>query len=227
MFAAEAGYEALQAFATSIGIGLLIGLERERQSDLKAGLRTFAVAWGRIVEGIRTSTRELERAIKSIGPINLTAIEECAQIEGRHVFLVRQRDDLKGALDSLRRAIQRINRASNGAVSVVFTDVSLYRFTGIETEKVVVRVQTDGDAPLELEVDGIYARLRVLPLFLLRWSVAVGVKLGTGWIDGVVARDGTGLSGTIEIDAVDGGQLQGGGALQNPIVRPSDLAREL
>ncbi|MCX7155093.1 MAG: MgtC/SapB family protein [Rhodocyclales bacterium] len=43
MFAAEAGYEALQAFATSIGIGLLIGLERERQSDRKAGLRTFAL----------------------------------------------------------------------------------------------------------------------------------------------------------------------------------------
>ena len=43
MFAAEPGYEALQAFATSIGIGLLIGLERERQSDLKAGLRTFAL----------------------------------------------------------------------------------------------------------------------------------------------------------------------------------------
>jgi uncharacterized membrane protein (DUF4010 family) len=43
MFAAEAGYEILQAFATSIGIGLLIGLERERQSDLKAGVRTFAL----------------------------------------------------------------------------------------------------------------------------------------------------------------------------------------
>lgn len=43
MFASDAGYEALQAFATSIGIGLLIGLERERQSDLKAGLRTFAL----------------------------------------------------------------------------------------------------------------------------------------------------------------------------------------
>ncbi|MDP2810787.1 MAG: MgtC/SapB family protein [Rhodocyclaceae bacterium] len=43
MFATEAGYETLQAFATSIGIGLLIGLERERQSDLKAGLRTFAL----------------------------------------------------------------------------------------------------------------------------------------------------------------------------------------
>ena len=43
MFAVDTGYEALQAFATSIGIGLLIGLERERQSDIKAGLRTFAL----------------------------------------------------------------------------------------------------------------------------------------------------------------------------------------
>lgn len=43
MFAADQGYEALQAFAISIGIGLLIGLERERQSDFKAGLRTFAL----------------------------------------------------------------------------------------------------------------------------------------------------------------------------------------
>ncbi len=43
MFAADTGYEALQAFATSIGIGLLIGLERERRPDGKAGLRTFAL----------------------------------------------------------------------------------------------------------------------------------------------------------------------------------------
>jgi uncharacterized membrane protein (DUF4010 family) len=43
MFATGTEYESLQAFATSIGIGLLIGLERERQSDLKAGLRTFAL----------------------------------------------------------------------------------------------------------------------------------------------------------------------------------------
>ncbi|MCK9989798.1 MAG: MgtC/SapB family protein [Rugosibacter sp.] len=36
-------YETLQAFATSLGIGLLIGLERERQPNIKAGLRTFAL----------------------------------------------------------------------------------------------------------------------------------------------------------------------------------------
>ena len=42
-FAISNGTEYAQAFATSIAIGLLIGLERERQSDVKAGLRTFAL----------------------------------------------------------------------------------------------------------------------------------------------------------------------------------------
>jgi uncharacterized membrane protein (DUF4010 family) len=35
--------EHVQAFATSLAIGLLIGLERERKPDAKAGLRTFAL----------------------------------------------------------------------------------------------------------------------------------------------------------------------------------------
>ena len=39
----DPNYATLQAFATSLGIGLLIGLERERQPDIKAGLRTFAL----------------------------------------------------------------------------------------------------------------------------------------------------------------------------------------
>ncbi len=35
--------EQVQAFATSLAIGLLIGMERERRADAKAGLRTFAL----------------------------------------------------------------------------------------------------------------------------------------------------------------------------------------
>ncbi len=38
-----AAYPVVQAFAISLGIGLLIGLERERKTDTKAGLRTFAL----------------------------------------------------------------------------------------------------------------------------------------------------------------------------------------
>lgn len=43
MFSSASGYETIEAFATSVGIGLLIGLERERRADSKAGLRTFAL----------------------------------------------------------------------------------------------------------------------------------------------------------------------------------------
>ena len=38
-----AAYASIQAFAVSLGIGLLIGLERERKPDTKAGLRTFGL----------------------------------------------------------------------------------------------------------------------------------------------------------------------------------------
>lgn len=41
---APATYPEVQAFAISLGIGLLIGLERERKPDAKAGLRTFALS---------------------------------------------------------------------------------------------------------------------------------------------------------------------------------------
>lgn len=43
MFATEPSIDTLQAFAISIGIGFLIGLDRERQSDVKAGVRTFSL----------------------------------------------------------------------------------------------------------------------------------------------------------------------------------------
>lgn len=43
MFLDEPSHQTLQAFAISLGIGLLMGLERERQPDAKAGLRTFAL----------------------------------------------------------------------------------------------------------------------------------------------------------------------------------------
>jgi uncharacterized membrane protein (DUF4010 family) len=42
-FLVDEGLQALPAFATSLAIGLLIGLERERRPEAKAGLRTFAL----------------------------------------------------------------------------------------------------------------------------------------------------------------------------------------
>ncbi|MBI3178107.1 MAG: chromosome segregation protein SMC [Deltaproteobacteria bacterium] len=66
----------------------------------------------------------LEASLKNMGPINLTAIEECAEVEKRHGFLSTQRDDLTAALDALKRAVQRINRASRERFKQAFEAVN-------------------------------------------------------------------------------------------------------
>ena len=49
----------------------------------------------------------LDRQIKSMGAINLTAIEEHEEVKSRYEFLNAQREDLEKALENLRRAIQK------------------------------------------------------------------------------------------------------------------------
>jgi chromosome segregation protein len=88
--------------------------------------------------------RQLDRALKNIGPINLTAIDECAEIETRYAFLTRQRDDLTTALESLRRAIGRINRASRERFGEAFDAVNDMFM------KVFPRLFRGGEARLEL-----------------------------------------------------------------------------
>lgn len=88
--------------------------------------------------------RELDRQIKNMGPINLTAIEECREIEERFEFLTRQRDDLNEALENLRRAIQRINRASRERFKQAYESVNEM------FQKVYPRLFRGGIARLEL-----------------------------------------------------------------------------
>ncbi len=88
--------------------------------------------------------RDLEKSLKNMGAINLTAIEECAEVEDRHVFLSQQRDDLGSALDSLRRAIQRINRTSRERFREAFKAVNEM------FQQVFPRLFRGGEARLEL-----------------------------------------------------------------------------
>lgn len=87
---------------------------------------------------------ELEKSIRNMGPINLTAIEECAEVEGRFTFLSRQRDDLQEALDALKRAIVRINKASRERFQEAFDAVNQM------FQKVYPRLFRGGVARLEL-----------------------------------------------------------------------------
>jgi len=55
---------------------------------------------------------ELKGALEGFGEVNLMAIEEYQELKRRHDFLTEQQADLQQALDSLRKAIIRINRTT-------------------------------------------------------------------------------------------------------------------
>jgi chromosome segregation protein len=142
---------------------------KEALSEIKMELQRFEMEWQRVIEHVserhdvnllkvvgdfhmrplpgpehEERLGQLDRALKNIGPINLTAIEECAEIETRYAFLTRQRDDLNAALESLRRAIQRINRASRERFAEAFEAVNDMFM------KVFPRLFRGGEARLEL-----------------------------------------------------------------------------
>jgi len=55
---------------------------------------------------------ELKSALEGFGEVNLMAIEEYQELKQRHDFLSEQQTDLHQALDSLKKAILRINRTT-------------------------------------------------------------------------------------------------------------------
>ena len=67
---------------------------------------------------------EIERLIKNMGSINLTAIDEHEEVMERHTFLTGQRDDLMEAVSSLRKAINQINRTSRVRFKEAFEAVN-------------------------------------------------------------------------------------------------------
>jgi chromosome segregation protein len=67
---------------------------------------------------------ELRGLIERMGEINLTAIEESAELEQRFEFLTKQRDDLESAIGQLETAIERINRASRKRFRETFDAVN-------------------------------------------------------------------------------------------------------
>ncbi len=55
---------------------------------------------------------QLRKLIGEIGEVNLTAIDECREMEERFAFLTAQQDDLRESLEGLQEAIAKINRTT-------------------------------------------------------------------------------------------------------------------
>jgi chromosome segregation protein len=67
---------------------------------------------------------ELRGLIERMGEINLTAIEESADLQKRFDFLTAQKADLESAIAQLETAIEKINRASRKRFREVFEAVN-------------------------------------------------------------------------------------------------------
>jgi chromosome segregation protein len=68
--------------------------------------------------------RELRGLVERMGDINLTAIEESAELQQRFDFLTTQKADLESAMSRLETAIDKINRASRKRFRDVFDTIN-------------------------------------------------------------------------------------------------------
>ncbi len=89
----------------------LIEQVRERhQLELGEELHRFHLK--SLPENHQARLKELRDQVERLGEINLTAIDEHAEVAGRCDFLRRQKQDLENSLLQLRQAIGRIDRTS-------------------------------------------------------------------------------------------------------------------
>jgi chromosome segregation protein len=72
---------------------------------------------------IKAAVEALRQRLNSMGPVNLVAIEEYAELRQRYDFLRTQCDDLTNARAELLKAIDEINRASQQQFAVTFEQV--------------------------------------------------------------------------------------------------------
>jgi chromosome segregation protein len=107
---------------------------RRRSLDEQVGERYRGVRLGEVVfdyhlrhaVGAEEEARmtELRGLIERMGEINLTAIEESAELQKRFDYLTDQKQDLESAIAKLEAAIEKINRASKRRFREVFDAVN-------------------------------------------------------------------------------------------------------
>lgn len=71
-------------------------------------------------EALEREIAGLRERIESLGPVNLSALEEFAGLEERYRFLETQKKDLEESVESLKESIRRINRASRERFAEAF-----------------------------------------------------------------------------------------------------------
>ncbi len=126
---------------------LVRSVEERHQTDLGEELHRFHTH--RPLQATEEQQlRELRGQLERLGEINLTAIEEHAEVAQRHGFLAGQKRDLEASIKALREAIAKIDRTSRERFARTFEVVN-DRF-----QRVFPRLFGGGRAGLLLTEDG-------------------------------------------------------------------------
>ena len=76
------------------------------------------------LEEAENDLARLRTQIDRLGPVNVLAMEEYAEQEERHQFLIEQRADVRDSVESLRRTIREINETSSERFQETFARVN-------------------------------------------------------------------------------------------------------
>lgn len=87
---------------------------------------------------------ELKAGMEGFGEVNLLALEEYQELKQRHDFLTEQQSDLQQALDTLKKAIARINRTTTKRF------LETFHLVNEKFKEVFVRLFKGGQASLIL-----------------------------------------------------------------------------
>jgi type II secretion system protein N len=90
-----------------------------------------------------------------------------------------------------QRLAHEVRTSSGGQYTITFKELAPYRLSGFAAESVRLRTAKPGEAPVEIELDALKVRLRLLPLLLARLSAAASIELGKGSLDAVVTKRAT------------------------------------
>lgn len=113
----------------------------------------------RPAEDLGKKLASLRREVERMGEVNLTALEEHAELSEKYEFLMRQREDLEASLNKLRQAIAKIDATSKERfqetfriVDEKFQQVFPRLFGGGTAKLVLVRDPNRPDAEPGIEI---------------------------------------------------------------------------
>jgi len=123
------------------------------------------------IDVLSVEKEKLQKKVKSLGEVNLVAIEEFEELKKREEFLDSQKQDLVISKDSLKKAISKINRTSRelfldtfGKIEQEFKKNFKFLFNGGRANLILIDRDNILESGVEIEVQPPGKKLQIVSL---------------------------------------------------------------